>query len=77
MYKIKGSVIINEITDKFHPFNTGSDWKYFGYMSIHDRWERGRGWPGDLENTFVRGEDAYIFKINDKVKPLADSIMKY
>ena len=77
MYKIKGSVIINEITDKFHPFNTGNDWKYFGYMSIHDRWERGRGWPGDLENTFVRGEDAYIFKINDKVKPLADSIMKY
>lgn len=76
MYKIKGSVIINEITNKFHPFNLCSDWEHFGVTS-YDGWERGRGWPGDLENTFVRGEDAYIFKINDKVKPLADSIMKY
>jgi hypothetical protein len=77
MYKIKGSVIINEITNKFHPFNVCSDYDCFGYVSIHDRWERKFGWDSDLVNTFVRGKDAYIFKINDKVKPLADSIMKY
>jgi hypothetical protein len=77
MYKIKGSVIIDEVTNAFHPFNTCSAYYHFGYDLGFDKWERGRGHDTDLANTFVRGEDAYIFKINDKVKPLADSIMKY
>lgn len=77
MYKIKGSVIIDEITNAFHPFNTCFAYKHFGYDLGFDKWERGGGCGTDLVNTFVKGEDAYIFKINDKVKPLADSIMKF
>lgn len=77
MYKIKGSVIMDEITNKPSPFNVCNDYEYFGYMDWSHMWGSGEGWNDDLVNTFVKGEDAYIFKINDKVKPLADSIMNF